>query len=260
MEDDSKRRDLKINSLYYDLKTNEIIDLNGGLSDLKNGIIRTVGNPNDRFKEDKLRRLRCIRFAARFGSDLDPEADKALKQDSSLEGISSERIRDEFLKGIKSAKSVNRFIAMLNMYDMFKWIFGSLRVDLTSSNEVRDPIVLIANLLRQNEPNAVKTQLNKLTYTSEEIGKISFLLALLKFRPDMIMLMKKLETISKITPEQIKEFASINNLDVHMIDAFLNFKLSVKADEFMNAGMKAGSELGNAINNKEIQLFNQSLV
>jgi len=63
---DAKRRDLRINALYYDIDTNEVIDLVGGIDDLKNGIIRTVGNPQDRFEEDPLRILRFFRMFARF--------------------------------------------------------------------------------------------------------------------------------------------------------------------------------------------------
>jgi len=119
IETDSKRRDLTCNALYYDINTNEIIDLVGGISDLKNGIIRTVGNPEDRFSEDRLRILRSVRFAGRFGSELEPNVDAALRKDASLEGISPERIRDEFLKGIKTTKSVVQFLKLIDKYKLF---------------------------------------------------------------------------------------------------------------------------------------------
>jgi tRNA nucleotidyltransferase/poly(A) polymerase len=63
---DSQRRDFTINALYYDIETNQIIDLVGGVEDLKNKIIRTVGDPKKRFEEDPLRILRFFRFLARF--------------------------------------------------------------------------------------------------------------------------------------------------------------------------------------------------
>ena len=66
IETDAARRDLRINALYYDLNTHEIIDLVGGLDDLKNGTIQTVGNPQERFEEDPLRILRFFRFFCRF--------------------------------------------------------------------------------------------------------------------------------------------------------------------------------------------------
>lgn len=66
IESDAARRDLRINALYYDLDTNEIIDLVGGLDDLKNGEINMVGNAQKRFEEDPLRILRFFRFFSRF--------------------------------------------------------------------------------------------------------------------------------------------------------------------------------------------------
>jgi tRNA nucleotidyltransferase/poly(A) polymerase len=66
IESDAARRDLRINALYYDLDTNEIIDLVGGVDDLKNGEINMVGNAQERFEEDPLRILRFFRFFSRF--------------------------------------------------------------------------------------------------------------------------------------------------------------------------------------------------
>jgi tRNA nucleotidyltransferase/poly(A) polymerase len=66
IESDAARRDLRINALYYDIDNKEIIDLVGGLEDLKNGVIQMVGNPQERFEEDPLRILRFFRFFCRF--------------------------------------------------------------------------------------------------------------------------------------------------------------------------------------------------
>ena len=88
IDQDVLRRDLTINALFYDIDTSEVVDLVGGIEDLKNGVVRTVGSPEERFDEDRLRILRAIRFAARFGSDLDAATDAALKKDSNLNGVS----------------------------------------------------------------------------------------------------------------------------------------------------------------------------
>ncbi len=118
---DVMRRDLTINALFYDIDQHEIVDLVGGVNDLKNGIVRTVGRPEERFNEDRLSILRAIRFAGRFGSELNPDVDAALKNNASLEGISGERIRDEFIKGIVSAKSVKHFLGLIDKYGLFDW-------------------------------------------------------------------------------------------------------------------------------------------
>jgi len=66
IKSDAERRDLRINALYYDIDTSEIIDLVGGLEDIRNGRVQTVGDPQERFEEDPLRILRFFRFFSRF--------------------------------------------------------------------------------------------------------------------------------------------------------------------------------------------------
>jgi len=96
---DVQRRDFTINGLLLDPLNNEVLDYAGGRADLKAGIIRTIGAPERRFAEDKLRMLRAVRFAARFGYQIDPatfEAIRALR--SEIQQVSRERVRDELVK------------------------------------------------------------------------------------------------------------------------------------------------------------------
>lgn len=95
---DLERRDFTINALVYNPKTG-IIDFFNGLNDIKNKIIKTVGNPNERFEEDALRILRCIRFSSTLSFSIDIDTVNALNQNKYLlNNISKERIRDEFNK------------------------------------------------------------------------------------------------------------------------------------------------------------------
>lgn len=259
IDQDVKRRDLTINALFYDIDAGEIVDLVGGVDDLKKGIVRTVGKPEDRFGEDRLRVMRAVRFAARFGSNLDRDTDMALRNDSSLDGISGERIRDEFLKSIKSAKSVVHLFKMYRQYDLLKWIFGTLHVDMAGVLEERDPIVLIANLLKKNNPDIVNKELNELKYTWVEVSKIVFLLRMLNFKPELVLRYKKSEIVSKIEPNELISFAKINGLDMKMINAFIQFKLTVTGDEMMAKGMKPGPEMGRAIEQAEFERFKKYL-
>ena len=98
-KDDVKRRDFTINALLLDPETNEILDFVGGREDLKAGIIRAIGNPEARFREDKLRMVRAVRFAARFGYTIELSTLKAIQQLAPEIGqISKERLRDELTK------------------------------------------------------------------------------------------------------------------------------------------------------------------
>ena len=259
IDNDVKRRDLTINALFYDIETGEVVDLVGGINDLKNGIIRTVGEPADRFGEDRLRILRAIRFAARFGVELDPAVDAALKNDASLEGISGERIRDEFIKGIKSAKSVKQFLGLIDKYGLFDWIFRGLRVN-NDFLEERDPILVISTLLVGNDPNVVGKQLNALKYTIDETRAIVFLLSLLRLSPETAVQLKRMQKNSGVNDGQINRFGGHQNINSSLLKAFINFKLSVSGEELMQRfGLKQGKELGDAINKAEYDNFQKLL-
>jgi len=101
VEEDLGRRDFTINAIAYD--GNKIIDPFGGEKDIRNQLIRCVGNPNKRFAEDALRLLRAIRFASQLGFFIEEKTREAIEKNSQLIiKISWERIRDEFLKILKS--------------------------------------------------------------------------------------------------------------------------------------------------------------
>lgn len=103
LEDDLKRRDFTINALAYDIEREEIVDQFGGLEDLKKEVIRTVGNPEERFREDALRILRALRFASQLNFAIDSETLQAMSDNKDLLiHISKERIRDEFIKIVMS--------------------------------------------------------------------------------------------------------------------------------------------------------------
>jgi tRNA nucleotidyltransferase (CCA-adding enzyme) len=101
--DDLKRRDFTINAIAYDAETGDIVDPFGGVADLARGVIKTVGEPKERFFEDGLRLLRAVRFHVELGFPLDHETEKSILENNHILGeISKERIRDEFVKIIMS--------------------------------------------------------------------------------------------------------------------------------------------------------------
>ena len=98
-EEDVQRRDFTINGLLMRHDTGEILDFVGGRADLTAGIIRAIGEPSRRFAEDKLRMLRAIRFAARFGYSIEPKTFAAIREHANeIEVVSAERIREELTK------------------------------------------------------------------------------------------------------------------------------------------------------------------
>jgi poly(A) polymerase len=98
-EEDAQRRDFTINGMFRDPLGDEIIDYVGGQDDLRAGVIRAIGDPEQRFAEDKLRILRAIRFAARFDYEIEPRTWEALCGfREKITAVSAERIRDELVK------------------------------------------------------------------------------------------------------------------------------------------------------------------
>ena len=94
--EDASRRDFTINALYYDPKISRVYDPTGGMEDLKAGIVRAIGNPSQRFKEDALRLLRAVRFTSGLKFALERETAEAIRARARLiTHVSSERIRDE---------------------------------------------------------------------------------------------------------------------------------------------------------------------
>ncbi len=250
---DVKRRDLTINALFYDIGKKQIVDLVGGIADLKKKKIRTVGNADERFDEDPLRRLRAVRFAGSVGGKMTKDTWAALKQNSDISGVSAERIRDEFIKGVTKAKNVPNYFKMLKTLGMFKQIFPGLSV-LHRKVDTNDYKLQIAYMLQTNGVDKVKSKLNSLKYTNVEVKDISLLIQL--SRPAEVIKdlpsYKKLQDNSKLTTSQIKQWANINS-NKYIIKLW-NWKLSITAKDAIAKGLK-GKDIGDYIKDEEEKLF-----
>jgi tRNA nucleotidyltransferase (CCA-adding enzyme) len=105
VEEDLSRRDFTINAVAWHPLTHELRDPHGGAADLRSGILRTVGDARERFREDRLRVLRALRFAGRFGMRIDPATwDAACEAAPELPRLSAERVREELLKVLRMVK------------------------------------------------------------------------------------------------------------------------------------------------------------
>jgi poly(A) polymerase len=112
-QQDSNRRDFTVNAMYMDPFTGDIIDFHGGKADAKNGLIKCVGNPNDRFTQDHLRMLRAHRFQAKLGFEIHPETLAAMQAHApNIAKMDVERITEELTKAMghdahKTIKGMN---------------------------------------------------------------------------------------------------------------------------------------------------------
>ncbi|HEY7027441.1 MAG TPA: CCA tRNA nucleotidyltransferase [Gemmatimonadales bacterium] len=113
LDEDLARRDFTVNAIAYEPLRHEWRDLFDGLADLEAGVIRAVGVPLERFREDYLRILRAIRFAARFGFTIDPGTWEAAREATpGLAQLSAERVREEWYKGLRGSRSIKRLVEL----------------------------------------------------------------------------------------------------------------------------------------------------
>ncbi|BFM12768.1 polynucleotide adenylyltransferase PcnB [Simiduia litorea] len=123
LETDSARRDFTINALYYTSKDFTVVDYEGGLDDLKKRQIRMIGDPLTRYKEDPVRMLRAVRFAAKLGFNIEPNTAAPIAPNAELIGqVSSSRLFDESLK-LFMAGSATATFSLLRDYGLLAYLF-----------------------------------------------------------------------------------------------------------------------------------------
>lgn len=231
IEQDVLRRDLTINALYYDIENETVIDLVDGIEDLYKKTIRTVGKAQDRFTEDRLRVLRAFRFAFRFQSEMDLDIQNEILRDNDISKVSPERIRDEFIKIIKSTHSTKLVIEELNNYGLLTQIISSLSLNLdTDFNGSNNYLEVLPLLLKGNDVNKVKNVLNDLKYTRNEIHNIVIGLKLLNIMENGLNTIDEDEMF-----RFVKEFKN-GNPNIGVMKNL--FKSSPSATEFINKLVK----------------------
>jgi len=175
LEEDLARRDFTINAIAYHPLRREWRDPFGGRSDLERGVLRAVGEPAERFREDYLRILRALRFAARFGFTIEPATwAAAVTAAPGLARLSAERVRDEWFKGLRTARSVPELVELWTRVGAAEaWIPellapapDRLAGAAAIAPDARDPVLLTA--LLTDDAAAV---LRRLRASGAEIGR-----------------------------------------------------------------------------------------
>ncbi len=126
--EDAQRRDFTINGMFYDPLENKIIDYVGGQKDLKMGVIRAIGDPHERFHEDRLRMIRAVRFSGRFQFAIDPETEDAIKENALtlFPAVAMERVWQEFNK-MTMFPHFDRAILDMERLGLLEVIFPALK-------------------------------------------------------------------------------------------------------------------------------------
>ena len=156
LSDDLMRRDFTVNALALDVQTLEIIDLYKGREDLKDKILRAVGDPHERFDEDALRILRAIRLAAELGFAIEQGTFEAIAANvDNLKNISKERIRDEFIRIIMSKQPMEALLHMKQL-DMLHYVIPELEQTIDVEQNKSHVFTVFEHLLRSLQHAADK--------------------------------------------------------------------------------------------------------
>jgi tRNA nucleotidyltransferase/poly(A) polymerase len=189
LDDDLARRDFTINAIAYSPKRDEIRDPFNGRKDIERKIIRAVGDPRDRMKEDRLRALRAIRFAARFGFEIDPATWDAIVESAPHMGrLSPERVKQEIEKTMDQVPLPSKAFANWRDSGAFATLIPSLDSirdqQLKPLDHLRRPLLparphrkstRIAALFAATPPNTVRQTLKNLRFSNSETEWIAIL-------------------------------------------------------------------------------------
>lgn len=210
IEEDAKRRDFTMNALYYDFGFGDygdgsVIDFGSGIDDIKKGVVRPVGLASERFREDRFRILRLMRFFSRYN---DGDITEFLKDDEGnpnetwvaiqkygdlvnevdgLSPISGERIQGEFLNGLKQSISTEQYLKNYASLGLLASVFPRMEVDEQAINDIgesNNAHAIMAWMLKGNEN--VNKKLNALKYPNRDSESVQLLIDAMNMTPDGI--------------------------------------------------------------------------
>lgn len=134
-QEDVQRRDFTINGLLMRHDSDEVLDFVGGQKDLQSGTVRAIGDPELRFAEDKLRMMRAVRFAARFGFEIEPATFRAIRRHvKEIEKVSPERLREELTRMLTEG-AARRAFELLDE----TWLLGQVLPEIAAMKGVEQP-------------------------------------------------------------------------------------------------------------------------
>nr|WP_233148820.1 polynucleotide adenylyltransferase PcnB [Shimwellia pseudoproteus] len=157
IEEDAQRRDFTINSLYYSVADFTVRDYVGGLNDLRAGIIRLIGDPETRYREDPVRMLRAVRFAAKLNMSIEPATGEPIPRLSSLlNDVPAARLYEESLKLLQSGYGYNTY-RLLCEYQLFQPLFPTITRNFTENGD--SAMELIISQVLKNTDNRINNSM-----------------------------------------------------------------------------------------------------
>jgi tRNA nucleotidyltransferase/poly(A) polymerase len=247
-KDDTSRRDFKINQLGID-KDGNIIDNWGGLKDIKNKVISTVGDPNLRFKEDQIRSLRAVRFSSRLGFTISPETIEAMKQNApEITKVAPERITKELMKmAEQSGPAFAEAIITMDKVGLLQYILPEIfKMHELEHNKEFHPETddegkhtVFGHVIQALRSQPLKDSILNLSVLMHDVGKINTqsiddqgFIHYLRHAQEADKLIDQIADRLKFDNETRRkiQFAAINHMKAHEILAMSNSKIA----ELMN--------------------------
>lgn len=254
IENDCLRRDLRINALYYDLETKQVIDLVNGIEDINNRVIKFVGIAEQRIIEDPLRILRCLRFSTRFGYDIDINNKKEISKHSHmLSIISRERIFDEIKKAYKQSINFKEYLDLITELNLWKDIFNDVTIN-TDVIETNSIVTYLTNLFRYEKISILEERFPNFTIDNDTSNKILFLLSLNIINANNVFDLYKKKQQYKIDNNLLIEWFRISDNKTINAKKFLNYTPTTITKNLIELGYN-NKELGIKIREIETKKF-----
>lgn len=156
-EEDARRRDFTVNALYYDISDRSVIDYVGGVSDLERGVLRVIGDPPSRYREDPVRMLRAIRFAAKLAFRISPESAAPIReQGAQLLIVPPARMFEEVLKLFHGGYALETY-EQLRSYGLFRFLFP-LTEESLATEEGHYPRTLVPQALANTDARVAENK------------------------------------------------------------------------------------------------------
>lgn len=201
IEEDAERRDFTINALYYSSKDFKVYDFANGVQDVKDKVIRLIGDPQTRYREDPVRMLRAIRFATKLDMQISTETKVPIKELSPLmASIPAARLFEEFLKMFITGKAVANF-EQLRSYDLFGYFFPAVNQALNDKSEQESYLLDFIMLAMANTDKRIN---NNQRVTP------AFLFAAMLWYP-LQRHIQHIKTTTQLTPQDVF-FAALNEI------------------------------------------------
>lgn len=201
IEEDAERRDFTINALYYSSKDFKVYDFANGVQDVNDKVIRLIGDPETRYREDPVRMLRAIRFATKLDMQISDATKAPIKELSTLmANIPAARLFEEFLKMFIAGKAVANF-EQLRSYDLFGYFFPAVDQALNDESNEQSYLLDFIMLAMENTDKRIN---------NDQRVTPAFLFAAMLWYP-LQKHIQQIKVTTQLTPQDIF-FAALNEI------------------------------------------------